>query len=261
MTKLPRILLLLGLVALLFTFASGCSDDDDPTAVEQPQTAPTFSLGTEEQVQLPVGLTASDDPMAMMVVGQMALANSLTNYGALFVPPGKAALAAAGAPWVYTWSFTQLPDLDMTITLTVDETADSYTWVYVIDGFDEDGIYDNVVFYEAEVAKNGSWGTMSINEWESSVATPAFTWSWSTSVLGVFSMEMRTYGLDAIRLLWEIFPDGSGTLDLYEWFEAAWRPGYHFEWNALGAGSWILYNYDGGSNTTGSWSAGVPMKN
>lgn len=259
MRKFSRILLLLGALALTVAFVPGCSDDDNPTTTTQPTTAPTFSLGAEDQIELPAGLTASSDPMAMMIVSQMALANSLTSYGGLFTPPSKAA-ATDGPPWVYTWTYTQLPTVDIAITLTVNETADTYTWVYMINGFDEDGTYDHVVFYEAEVAKDDSWGRMTINEWDTDSITPAFTWSWSTSALGVFAMEMRTYGLDAFRLLWEVLPDGSGTLDMFEWFTDDWRADYHFQWTALGNGSWIQYVYDGGANITGTWSAGSPTK-
>ncbi len=259
MRKDSRILVLLGILALALIVLPGCSDDD-PVTPDQPKTAPTFSLGTEEQVELPAGLIASDDPMAGMVAGQMALANALTGYGAFFVPPTKAA-ATDGPPWVYTWTITQLPDLDLTLTLTINETANSYTWAYVIDGFDEDGTYDNIVFYEAEVAKDRSWGNMTINEWDTSTVMPTLTWAWSTSAQGVFSMEMKSYGDDAFRLVWEILPDNSGTLDMYEWFSSDWRAVYHFEWTALGNGSWILYNYEGGANVTGTWSAGVVAKN
>ena len=78
MRKESKLLLLLGILVLALAFMPGCSDDDDPVAVDDPATVPEFELGVEEQIDLPVGLTNSDNSMAMMVAGYMSLANSLT---------------------------------------------------------------------------------------------------------------------------------------------------------------------------------------
>ena len=254
------LLLLMSVLVLGLAFLPACSDDDDNPTTPQGDTPPTFVLGAGDQIELPQGLQYANDPNASAVMGYAALANGFTAYTGFFTPPTKAA-AADGPPWVYTWTVTQLPTTDLTFTLTVDETSDSYTWEYRLDGFDDGDVFDNVVFYEAEVAKDGSWGEMYIFDPEVSSSDPVLAWEWSESALGVFTMEMQSFDDDPVYIEFVVNPDGSGTLDIYEWVADAWRTVAHYEWTALGNGSYIIYNYDGGSNITGTCSAGTPTKN
>ncbi len=106
---------------------------------------------------------------------------------------------------------------------------------------------------------DGSWGEMAIYDPETSSSDPVLSWEWSESTLGVFTMEMQSFDDDPIYVEFVINPDGSGTLDIYEWFGNNWRAVASYEWTALGNGSYTIYNYEGGGNIIGTWSAGTPV--
>lgn len=254
-----RLLLMTGVLMLSLTMVAACSDDDDdnPTT-PQTQDPPAFPLTAAEQLELPGGLTTSGDPQANAVMAYAALANSFSGYLDFFAWPSSKAMAD-GPPWVTTWNIVDSPDVDLTITFTIDETEDAYTWEYKVDGYDEDGTYEDAVFYAAHAAKDGSWGEMMAYDIDYSTTTPVLSWDWSETALGAFSMEFVSYDDDGFRAVFGVDPDGSGDLQVYDYFESAWRVLEYFEWTALGSGSYILYDYEGGDDITGSWSAGSPM--
>lgn len=255
-----RLLLMMGVLMLSLTMVAACSDDDDdsPTA---PQTSnpPVFPLTAANQMQLPDGVATSGDAQAATLLGYTALANSFSGYLSFFAWPASKA-ATDGPPWVTTWSIVNAPYVDLAITFTVDENQDAYTWEYKVDGHDEDGTYDNAVFYEAHAAKDGSWGDMRAYDIDYSSSTPVLYWEWAESALGAFSMEFISYDeSDPLRAVFGVDPDGSGDMNLYEYFEGNWRILEYYEWTALGGGSYILYDYDGGEDVVGSWTPGSPM--
>lgn len=261
MKNRSRMLLLLGVLMLSLTMVAACSDDDDNNNPTTPQTQdpPSFPLTASGGVDLPDGLTGSSDAQAMTVAGYATMTNMFSAYLGFFaIPEDKA--AAAGAPWVYTWSISNPPEIDLTITLTIDETEDAYTWVYTVDGYDEDGTYSDAVFYEAYAMQDGSSGYIHAYDIGYSSSTPVLTWMWTESALGALTMEFVTYDeSEPMRIVFGVDPDGSGDLNLYEWYEGAWRTAAYYEWTALGGGSYILYDYDGGENIVGSWEPGLPM--
>lgn len=261
MKNRSRLLLLMGVLMLSLTMVAACSDDDDDNNPITPQTQdpPSFPLATEAGVELPGGLTAASDAQATMVSAYAAMANSFAGFTGFFAVPANKA-AAAGAPWVYTWSLTSAPEVDLTFTLTIDETEDAYTWQYMIDGYDEDGTYDEVVFYEAYAMKDGSAGEMWVYDIDFSSTTPVLSWTWQESVLGSYMMEFVTYDeSEPMRVVFGVDPDGSGDLNVYDRSGETWRILEYYEWTALGGGSYILYDYDGGEDVIGSWNPGTPM--
>lgn len=258
MKNRSRLLLLMGVLMLSLTLVAACSDDDgDSPTTPQTQDPPSFPMTGAAGVELPAGLSNASDTQAMMVSAYAGMANSFAAFTSFFAAPANKA-AAAGAPWVYTWSISNPPEIDLSITLTIDETEDTYTWVYEVNGYDEDGSYEDAVFYEAYAMKDGSEGEMRVYDINYSSATPVLSWSWTESVLGAYTMEFVTYDeSEPMRLVFGVDPDGSGDLVLYEWYADAWRTLEYYEWTALGGGSYILYDYDGGEDIIGSWMPGT----
>ena len=83
-----------------------------------------------------------------------------------------------------------------------------------------------------------------------------FSWDWTTNDFGVFSMTMVGNDEDeSFRIDFVVNPDGSGTLDIFENVGGSWQIALHFEWDAIGNGSWIIYS-GGMVEDSGSWSNG-----
>ena len=145
------------------------------------------------------------------------------------------------------------PPVVMTVTLEVVETAEYYTWSLYFDGTDGEMVYDDVMVYYAQVAIDGSWGSFTFYDVMGDPGDVVFSWDWSTSSEGVFTMTMiGGSGDDAAKLVFVVNPDGSGTLDFYEWANGGWQLVYAFEWDSAGNGSWIYYE-DGVQVDADSW--------
>lgn len=245
--------LLLALLLCLSLVVSGCSDDDDDDGPTGPagNNPPAFEVGAT--IELPSGLQESSDPQAQMAYGFVSQLNDLVNYVAVFTPPQGAKAADDGPPWVYTWTYSEGGD-SATVTLTIDESGGYYTWELRWDGTVEGEVFDDVLVYAARQAVDGSSGDFYLYDLVEGTGQVVAEWHWSVDAAQTVSFEMISWdGSDSVRITAEVMADGSGSLDLYEGSASAWVQVWHFEWDALGAGSWAQYE-DGSMVGSGTWS-------
>lgn len=257
-TRNSKQFLLLAALVLAFFALNGCSSDDDPAdpGGGGSSDAPVFSAGAGASIELPAGLESSNDPNAQLVAGYMAQVNILASMSNIFdVPDGAKKSMNKDSSWEYTWSINE-PPVVMSMTLTVRELSESYTWTLRIDGTDGEITFDNDIVYFAEAAKDESYGSFYYYDIEGDVNDVIFSWEWSTDSAGVFTMTMIAGDdTEGFKSVFVVNPDGSGTLDIYENVEMSWQILLHFEWDALGNGSWIVYE-DGVESASGNWYIG-----
>jgi len=168
-------------------YAGGVQTDSGTwsTGWEPTEPPPAMSIGS---VSVPTAMEQSENPMAQMAVGFVAMANAFSSYGAYLTPPGgKAAADGDGPPWEYTWS-----EGGLTITMTITEVGTEYHWDIVLDGTDGTYTYTDWLVIHAEQAQDGSSGLMIVYE---PVTTNILAqWSWSTDLSGVYTFEMINLG-------------------------------------------------------------------
>ena len=254
-----NLLLLVSLIMALVAF-NGCSSDDDPTTPSGggggSGNAPEFTLPGTAAVDLPDALESSSDGNAQALVAVMSQVNTLSVLSAIMqVPEGAIQSKNKDGSWQYTWTINDSP-VAMTFTLTIVETANSYTWSLRLNGFDGEFTYDNDLIYFAELAMDDSFGVFHFYDIEGEANDVVFSWEWSTDSAGVFTMTM-IFGDDEedAKTVFVVNPDGSGTLDIFAMADMSWQLVLHYEWDALGNGSWIVYE-DGEVAASGNWVIG-----
>ena len=234
---------------LILALAISCSKDKSPTESEEPQQVPTFRVDT---VTVPEKMKQSQDPKAQLAVAYVEMANVISNFGTYFSPPSsgkivpKIALPQDGPPWTYTWT-----EDNLTITLTISETADRYLWDIVFDGTDGMFTYNNWKFIHAEAMKDGNSGLM-IVYWP--VTTNIFMqWEWNIDTQGVYTFVMTFFGDVGGKIEITVNPDDSGTLKFYEEVNGTYALTLKVVWQSDGSGQWWTYE-DGTETDSGGWS-------
>lgn len=220
----------------------GCSKDDgnsvDPGSNDS---APALQA---KQAEIPQGLVneatkSNGNPYAQQAYGYLNLINGITSYAAQLVPPqSKASLAkTAGGPWVYNWAANGI-----SLTLTITETSDSYTWSYVLNGVQDGVTYTNYQYLYAEQKKDGSSGSLAVYDTD---GTAQSSWNWTQSSSGTITMTML---VSDIKYVIVSNSDGSGTADYYY----SGTLYYNISWTSTGSGS--ATDYTTSPATTSSWS-------
>ena len=251
--KNQRWLLMLGLLSLSLLALSGCSSDDDPTTPSGGSDAPTFTLGGDQTVDLPIALEESSDPMAQAIVGMMNQVNALSNMETIFtIPPGAVESQNKDTSWTYTWT-TSEGSASLTVVLVVTETDDSYIWALSFNGTDGEETFEDFLIYRAEQAKDDSWGSFVIFGFEGDTEDVVLRWDWNTDSLGVYTMTMvGGSGGDTAKTEFVVQPTGAGSLDIYEMVGGNWQLVLHYDWSVLGTGNYAIYE-DGVLVESGSW--------
>ncbi|MBC8426415.1 hypothetical protein H8E07_20040 [bacterium] len=245
-----RWLMCMGLLILAFSLG-GCSSDDPaaPAGDNTPGYGDNYQTPTT-----PTAMQQSQDPYAQQANIHVNSFGAMSAHTAWLTPPGKAQKQGDGPPWTTTWDYTG-DGADMTVTLVIDEDTigetEVWTWDVYFDGYLDAEVYENFHVYSAWEAKDGSGGYL---EWyEYPGGDPLVTWQWWANADGSFDYEFIGYdgGMPEARIILHLNADGSGELDIYE-YVMAWVIEMHFEWTALGTGSWISY-LDGVEVDSGVW--------
>jgi hypothetical protein len=230
---------------------AGCSDNNNPAGPgdggngDQP---PEFTL---QQVSVPDAMRQSNDPYAIVTVSYVGLANSFSSWFGYFTPPSSAKIARPtgtqdGPPWVYTYS-----QGGVSVTLTIDEEGDHYTWDVVANGNDGETTYDNFHYLHGERAMDESNGSIVLNDPES--LSTAAEWEWSLSSSNVYSFLMTAYDVtEDLQIDLVANPDQSGQLEYRTGTNNEYVPEFGSQWQSSGAGTWQEYS-DGEVVDSGSW--------
>jgi hypothetical protein len=246
------------IAAVFLIGAAGCSSDDKSTG---PGTgggeAPEFGI---TNVSIPTAMTESSDPMAQMAVGFVGLANSFSGWFGFMTPPVTAAKVVAtygsqDGPWVTTWS-----DGNLTVTVTVTETSDRYTWEVMANGSADGITYNNFTLIYAEVHKDGSQGSMEV--YDPTTDQLVLSWNWSSAPDGTYHFTMTGYDTSALlaaspnsetlQISVTVNPDESGGIEYRLGDGSSFELAFRAEWQSSGAGEW--WNYSNGEITeTGTW--------
>jgi hypothetical protein len=200
-----------------------------------------------DTVDLPAAMLESEDMYAQWAVSYVQMANDLSSLIYMYFTPegdiGKAPSFDDGPPWVYTWT-----EEGVTFTLTVDETADTYTWTVIMDGNDGYDDYDNFLAAEAEEAQDGSWGSVTIYDPETEEADTEWNW-YTEGTTYFFTLTSYDDEYGDMEIFIAVESDGSGTIEEYSDGELVMM----WEWAADGTGEWWQY-YEGSQVASGSWA-------
>lgn len=131
-------------------FIGGCSSSDDDGPSGPSGDNPPEMGGSDINITIPDGMANSQDPMALLAVTYIQMANSISTYGGWFDPPNG--IRAAAESWEYTWT-----EGGLTVTLIIEETSSMYTWDVYVDGSDGYYTYDNWHMYHAWQGKATSF--------------------------------------------------------------------------------------------------------
>jgi hypothetical protein len=247
-------------IASLFIIINGCSKDDDDNG-DGPPEYETLSTTTAEMIdaRIPEGLKNSTDENAQECVSRIELATNWSSFSDNLAPPSDAQKIAikSGDNWVYKWTWAYDPSHTFTMYWNYEETSTKYIWEWGLQ-LDNGPIYDFMTAWEY---KDGSQGEIRYNyEWFCYYGEEEFEdcndlywiYTWNTDSEGIITFTWTYETAEEFDYYLKIelisYPDGSGTLDYY----LAGEPYYHFEWDALGNGSWVLYIGD--MEYTGSWT-------
>lgn len=236
------------IVSVCLIGIAGCSDDDNPAGSGNGAEAPEFSIVT---VSVPDAMTQSSDPMAQLTVSYVAFANTFSSWFSFFTPPAGAAKVAApagahdGAPWVFTWS-----EDGLTVTLTITEDSENYTWSVVLDGTDGETTYDDFTLIDAAASKDGSGGSLVI--YDPATQSSALDWTWNQASGGPYNFLMTSYDSEGFQIALTVNLDESGDLEYRMGDGAVFVRIFRSEWQSDGSGDW--WNYaDGEIVDSGSW--------
>jgi len=226
--KTLRILMIAFLsVIIVFT---GCKKDDDADPA-----APEYQV---KSVTIPADMQNSNNIGAQQATAYVNMANSFANVGAMMVPPAKSTLVENlkdGTPWTYTWDIVDGDD-NFSVTLTVTEDAIKYMWEFTITGIINGINVNNFVYLRGIEYKDGSYN--SLEAWNPETGDLEFIWTW-TDTGGIFTMVLEFPG--DFKIIAIVNPDGSGSLEYYDWANNQWVMSFRVIWTAAGTGEYWVY--------------------
>jgi hypothetical protein len=240
------------LFALLF-IAVSCKDDEP--AVQQDLSTAELSFKTgEDPVAIPSGLLQSTDPNAQQAVVFLEQANGMADLISSLQPPTGATKSSTPingkssnggrtevAYVVYTWTSG-----NTTIAYQISETSTEYIfelfWKLSPDS-------EFLKYLHAEESKLGKEGFLNSYDPFGTTTDYLVRYQWNEVSDGTFYFDLLTQG-DEFTINIVSNPDNSGSVKYYVSKELY----YDIAWNADGSGSWILYDFDGTVNSSGSWN-------
>jgi hypothetical protein len=251
------------LLVIAIAFVTGCKKDDD----DEPPTFEGFGLTEEEIIsRIPNGLMNSSDENAQACVDAIESAADWSSFIGDLTPPANATKVnskSTASEGTWKWS-TTYEGHTMTYYWTFEETATQYRWTMQIQ-FDSDTKYN---YIEAWELKDGTQGEVKFNfgwtciyyelyyeEYYEDCEDLYWIYTWNINADGVINYTFVWESSDPeypYYLQYELVlnSDGSGTLDYYS---AGGSTHWHYEWDALGNGSWVWY-YDDEVYMSGTWS-------
>jgi hypothetical protein len=253
------------LLVVLIAFVTGCKKDDDD---DEPPTFEGFSLTEEEIIdRIPVGLLNSSNENAQACVDAIESAADWSAFYSDLIPPaGAVKVSSKSTSSEGTWKWTQ-PYEGHTISFywTYEETATKYIWTMEIQ-FDDSPRYGYIEAWElkdgtqGEVRYNFQWicfyNELYYEEYNEDCEDLYWVYTWTMNPSGVinYTFIWETSDTEYLYFLkYELVlnPDGSGTLDYYS---VGAFDHWHYEWDALGNGTWVWYTEGTEVSGSGSWT-------
>jgi hypothetical protein len=247
------------LLVIAIAFVTGCKKDDD-----EPPTFESLSF-TEEEIlnKIPNGLKNSSDENAQDLISYIETAVSWSAFEGFFTPPSNAEkVSGKSTNSEGTWKWTHTYEgYTITYYWTYEETASKYIWT--LDVQYAGGVLYN--FVDAWELKDGTQGEVRYNLQWACVYDPDYydvcddlflIYTWNINADGVINYTFVWESLEVeYNYYWRyelvINPNGSGTLDYY-WLDDYWH--WHYEWDALGNGTWVWYTEGTEVSGSGSWT-------
>lgn len=247
-------LFILGL-ALTISF-TGCKDDDS-TPTQSLENAELSFSASDTPIELPQAMLNSTDPVAQQAVQYVESINAFTDQLALFdqIPDGATKSTtpigrknnsggrSEDGYLVYTWS-----DGQTTVAYQISETTTTYIWEFFYQFSPEDEFVKVLKAEESKLIRNGY---LEYYNFFSQTTTEEFIfrYQWHEDPDGTLYFDVITpdnsFTINAI-----ISPDNSGSIKYYIDSNLY----YDITWDAAGTGSWTLYNSDGSTSDSGTWS-------
>ena len=226
-------LLVISATIFMLLFSMSCKKDEET----QPETQ-DFKVQT---VDLPDGLTQSNEPAAQQTVAYANMVNSMAGYGAMMVPPDKSTRLNLkdGGTEVVTWEFSDGTS-NYSVTLRITETDTYIKWEMIINGVLDGYQLTNFTYMEAIEYNDGSMSTFTVYDFESrSNILMTMSW-WEEGGTVYFTFEVP----EDVLLSMEVHPDGSGMLEFKEWNGMEYILDFKAVWTAAGTGE--AWYYDNG---------------
>lgn len=235
------------LMILLLSFFIACSSDDDSSPTEpDEETPPTVEI---KPIVVPQGIqTAANngDPGASTAAAFINMANSLTAYSYLLTPPSGAGKISSYSAANNEWTWT---DGGVTFTLSLQETATSFTYTLTVNGSFEGNTYNNQVMMTVTASKTSNSGELYF--YEPGVSIPFLYAEWDTSPTGTYTFLMEINETDGqIKIDLLLNPDDSGSLSVNGADGSSWN----ISWTSQGtSGTWTYYDASGSLIDQGNW--------
>ncbi len=260
MKKFYKFLLPLGIVSLALVI-NGCSKDDDGDGGTQEFESISSSSAEEVISRIPDGLKNSTDENAEACIDHIETATSWSSFSGNFTPGTGAEKISSKSTGneIYKWT---APYENSTITFywEYEETSTKYIWEWDIQ-YGDGPLYDYMDAWElkdgseGELKYNCQWACYTYGEEVEQCEDIYWIYTWKEDNAGVITFTMLYETLETeydyfFKIEVIVNPDGSGSADYYlhgDYYH------YHYEWDALGNGSWVWYLGD--SVTSGNWSA------
>ncbi len=249
------------LLVIAIAFVTGCKKDDDET--------PTFeSLSfTEEEIinKIPEGLKNSTDENAQACVDAIESAADWSLFYGSLTPPDNAVKVdnkSTSSEGTWKWSYNYDGVHVITYYWTYEETATKHMWTMDIQ-WDDGPLFNFIDAWElkdgtqGEVKYNFQWACAYENQYYEDCYDDIFwIYTWNKNANGVINFTFKYESSEveySYYYKYELVlnPNGSGTLDYY-WLDDYWH--YHYEWDALGNGSWVWYTEGSTISGEGSWT-------
>ena len=233
---------------LSFIFINGCKKKDNPQPNDNVR---AFQV---ETITEPDAMAQSSDPGAQMASGYINMANGMSAFGAMMVPPKSTPArhyknSNDNNPEIHTWKIDDGENNIYNVTLTITETSELYKWEMKVDGLVDGHQMDNFIFIKAEQYKDGHDNTLTIYDQEKPL-TASFIFKWhKTNDVAYLTFEEP----QSIYLSYVVNPDNSGSVDAKEWTEdQEYQTTYTASWDSTGHGEY--WEYEGGEVTNhGTW--------
>lgn len=245
---------LLAMLMILALIHSCSKDDTDDFAREFESIAFDSEVITD---MLPDNLKNSDNSYAQQVVAYVESATDFAAFSHAFTPPENAVKVGKKSTESYTWSWNYDGTHIMTMYWTYSEDATKNYWDVEIQ-FNDGERYSYVSAWEM---KDGTAGEIYYNfawicvwdESEEDCENIYWKYSWSVDDSGNYEFTYLIESEDdefetTLKYITKVNADGSGQVDYFFYDELY----YHFEWDAVGNGSWVWYY--GESEQSGTWS-------
>jgi hypothetical protein len=228
-------------------FFTGCNKDDDNSPEPQPEQNTTEYKA--KTVKIPDAMAQSDDYGAQMTTAYLDMMNGMADYGDMLTPPGKSTKIhfKDGGTDTYTWDVNEDQD-HYTITLKVREENDKTYWEMYINGTFDGLQLNNFLFIQAEEENDGSASTFVVYDPET--GNKYMSIDWSTGNDGSVDMTFEVF--EEMVLNAHVNADGSGSVEMKQWYMNVYITAFKAQWDATGHGQWWQYS-NGAEIDSGSW--------